>query len=347
MMDFWTEYFKYVPLSVFAGTVIDIIAGDPAFLLHPVQVMGKLIEILEKALRGKEADISKKEKESSDYVKGIVEVIGVTCITGAVSFALCYVAYRINIYLMIAVMSIMCWQCIAARSLKDAAMKVYKPLAAGDVEGARKAVSMIVGRDTENLDDIGIAKAAVETVAENTNDGIICPLFFQMLGGPILSYIYKSVSTMDSMIGYKNDRYMFFGRFAAKTDDVFAFIPARLSAVFMIAGTWLLEICGKVFAGKNGFKYSAKNAAKIFIRDRYNHASPNSAQCESVCAGALGLKLAGPASYFGKIHDKQFIGDENRVIEPKDIKRSIALMNMTTALCVIVYFLIIICAKFI
>ncbi|MBO4458911.1 MAG: cobalamin biosynthesis protein CobD [Butyrivibrio sp.] len=346
-MDFWTEYFKYVPVSVLIGILIDIIAGDPAFLLHPVQVMGKLIEALERILRGENVGSHRdKKSETVDYIKGIFEVVGVTFITGAVSFGICYVAYRINICFMVAVMSIMCWQCIAARSLKDAAMKVYKPLSKGDTEGARKAVAMIVGRDTQSLDDIGIAKAAVETVAENTNDGVICPLFFQMLGGPILSYVYKSVSTMDSMIGYKNDKYMFFGRFAAKTDDVFAFIPARISAILMIAGTALLETFGKISGSKNVFNYSAKGAAKIFVRDRYNHASPNSAQCESVCAGALGLKLAGPASYFGKIHDKQYIGDEKRTIEPEDIRRSVALMNMTTAICVVIYFLIIICAKF-
>ena len=353
MMGFWAEYYKYISIAILAGVIIDIIVGDPAFLLHPVQIIGKLIEILEMFLRGKKVTESggdtkenaKAGSNSKDFVLGVIEVIVVVAVTGGVSFGICYLAYRINTYLLLAVMSVMCWQCIAARSLRDAAIAVYVPLSKGDVEGARKAVSMIVGRDTQSLDDKGIAKAAVETVAENTNDGVICPLFYQMLGGPVLSYVYKAVSTMDSMIGYKNDRYMYFGRFAAKTDDVFAYIPARLSAVFMIAGTALLEVCGALFGKKNAFNYSTKNAAGIFVRDRYNHASPNSAQCESVCAGALGLKLAGPASYFGKLHDKKFIGDEHRQIEPEDIKRSILLMNMTTALFVIIYFVIYIFVK--
>ncbi|WP_242845845.1 adenosylcobinamide-phosphate synthase CbiB [Butyrivibrio sp. AE2005] len=353
MMEFWAEYRKYISVAILAGVIIDIIVGDPAFLLHPVQIIGKLIEILEKLLRGKKVtetgeDAGESGKVGSglkDFVLGVIEVMVVVAVTGGVSFGICYLAYRINTYLLLAVMSVMCWQCIAARSLRDAAIAVYVPLSKGDVEGARKAVSMIVGRDTQSLDDKGIAKAAVETVAENTNDGVICPLFYQMLGGPVLSYVYKAVSTMDSMIGYKNDRYMYFGRAAAKTDDVFAYVPARLSAVFMIAGTALLEVCGALFGKNNSFNYSTKNAAGIFVRDRYNHASPNSAQCESVCAGALGLKLAGPASYFGKLHDKKFIGDEHRPIESEDIKRSILLMNMTTALFVIIYVVIYIFVK--
>ena len=292
MMGFWAEYYKYIAIAILAGVIIDIVVGDPAFLLHPVQIIGKLIEILEMFLRGKKVTKSggytkenaKAGSNSKDFVLGVIEVIVVVAVTGGVSFGICYLAYRINTYL------------------------------------------LLVGRDTQSLDDKGIAKAAVETVAENTNDGVICPLFYQMLGGPVLSYVYKAVSTMDSLLGYKNDRYMYFGRFAAKTDDVFAYIPARLSAVFMIAGTALLEVCGALFGKKNAFNYSTKNAAGIFVRDRYNHASPNSAQCESVCAGALGLKLAGPASYFGKRVEKPTLGDNDRPIERKDVRRANALM---------------------
>jgi len=401
MIDFLAEYYNHIPAAIVIGLIIDVIAGDPAFLIHPVRIIGKLIEILEKALRGNNsakaersgaeignverndaersdvgrgnAEIGNAERndaergstesgnaerdndfgkdrigyDKKDFVLGIAEVIGVTFATGAVTFGICYAAYLINEYLMLAAMGIMCWQCIAARSLRDAAMEVYKPLLKGDIEAARRAVSMIVGRDTQSLDGVGITKAAVETVAENTNDGVICPLFYQMLGGPVLSYIYKAVSTMDSMIGYKNERYMFFGRAAANTDDVFAYIPARLSAFFMIFGTLILEICASIFGSKKNSCYSAKNAIKIFVRDRYNHESPNSAQCESVCAGALGLRLAGPASYFGKIHEKKYIGDEIRFIEPEDIKRSIALMNMTVISFAIIYIFIIVFCKLI
>ena len=186
-------------------------------------------------------------------------------------------------------------------------------------------VSMIVGRDTDNLDEEGITKAAVETVAENTSDGVIAPLLYLAIGGPVLGILYKSINTMDSMIGYKNEKYKDFGFFAAKFDDVFNFVPARISAFLMMIAT--------LFAGRD---FSFKGAVSIFFRDRYNHASPNSAQCESVCAGALGVRLAGDASYFGKVVHKPFIGDKTREIEPRDIPRSNRLMFLTGILTFIV-----------
>lgn len=340
MIDFIRTYYEYLPLAILAGIVIDAFVGDPMWLLHPVQVIGKLISALEKLLR---------KKTGGELFKGFVLWLVTEIATGAAVLGINYVAYRINLYLLLAVMAVMCWQCIAAKSLSVAAMKVYRALSAGDTELARREVSMIVGRDTEILDEKGIARAAVETVAENTNDGVICPLFFLMIGGPILGFIYKAVSTMDSMIGYKNDEYMLFGRFAAKADDVFAFIPARLSAVLMIAATGFMQLA-KYMMLATRFKgnkkrtedntYSIKNAAHIFVRDRYNHASPNSAQCESVCAGALGLKLAGPTSYFGKLHDKPYIGDAKREIENEDIKRSLLLMYATEFLIVLLYIIV-------
>ena len=221
----------------------------------------------------------------------------------------------------------MCYQLLAARSLRDESKKVYDALQTGDIEKSRYAVSMIVGRDTQNLTEEGVTKAAVETVAENTSDGIIAPLFYMMIGGAVLGFAYKSVNTMDSMVGYVNDRYRYFGTAAAKLDDVLNYIPARLSAWLMIAGAWLTGMDGK-------------NAKKIYLRDRRNHASPNSAQTEAVMAGALDIRLAGDAWYFGELHKKPFIGDPIRKVEVEDIIRSHKLMYAGTVLSLVVFGLV-------
>ena len=212
-----------------------------------------------------------------------------------------------------------CYQILAARSLSVESKKVYHALKTQDVEGARKAVSMIVGRDTKSLTEEGIAKAAVETVAENTSDGVTAPLMFLMLGGAPLGFLYKAVNTMDSMLGYKNEKNLYFGRVAAKMDDVFNYLPSRVSAVLMIAAAFLTGM-------------DAKKAAQIYKRDRRKHASPNSAQTESVCAGALQVQLAGDAWYFGVLHKKETIGDPIRPVEAEDIKRAGRLMYVTAVL---------------
>jgi adenosylcobinamide-phosphate synthase len=198
-------------------------------------------------------------------------------------------------------------------------MKVYKALKNGDVEAARYAVSMIVGRDTERLDTEGITKAAVETVAENTSDGSVAPLIFMLAGGAIGGVFYKAINTMDSMIGYKNDRYIYFGTAAAKLDDIVNFIPARISAAAMLASAFFLRL-------------DYKNGLKIFKRDRFNHKSPNSAQTEAVCAGVLEIRLAGDAYYFGQLVKKPTIGDGLRNIEPEDIRRACRLLYMSATI---------------
>ena len=217
-----------------------------------------------------------------------------------------------------------CYQIFAARCLVGESRKVYQKLKEDDLPGARKAVSMIVGRDTENLTAEGVTKAAVETVAENTSDGVTAPLLFLLIGGAPLGFLYKAVNTMDSMLGYKNEKYLYFGRIPAKMDDVFNYIPARLTAWFMIVAAFLTGMDGK-------------NAWKIYLRDKRKHASPNSAQSESVCAGALDVQLAGDAVYFGKIYKKDYIGDAIRKIEPEDILRAGKLMYMTTILMMVVF----------
>nr|MCR5619933.1 adenosylcobinamide-phosphate synthase CbiB [Lachnospiraceae bacterium] len=238
--------------------------------------------------------------------------------------------YMINRYLGLAIESVLTCYILAARSLCRESMAVSKELDKGDIPGARYKLSMIVGRDTAELSEEEIVKAAVETVSENTSDGVIAPLIFTAIGGPVLGFLYKAVNTMDSMLGYKNERFKDFGFFSAKADDVFNFLPSRISALFMVAGTFVIGIFSK--------GYDAKSAARIWKRDRLNHKSPNSAQTESVCAGALGLKLGGPHLYGGVMVDKPFIGDEIRHAEITDIRRSNNLMFMTETLSVLMIY---------
>ena len=203
-------------------------------------------------------------------------------------------------------------------------MAVYPCLVSGDLPAARTAVSRIVGRDTQSLDEAGVAKAAVETVAENASDGVIAPLIFLAIGGAPLGMFYKAANTMDSMVGYKNDKYLYFGRAAARWDDILNFLPARLSGVLMCLGA--------VAAG-----YDGKNAWRIFRRDRKNHKSPNSAHTEAACAGALQLRLAGPSWYFGRLVDKPYIGDDQRPIEPLDILRSGRILYATAFFALLLF----------
>ena len=249
-------------------------------------------------------------------------VLAVLSSTVFVTAVLLLGAYRLHPYLGAVIESIMTYQILATKCLKVESMKVYQELKKGDIAASRKAVSMIVGRDTECLDETGVAKAAIETVAENTSDGVIAPMIFTAIGGPILGFFYKAVNTMDSMVGYKNERYLHFGRAAAKFDDICNYIPSRISAYLMIAGTYFL-----------GKEYDGKHAYYIYKRDRYHHASPNSAQTEAVCAGALSIQLAGDAWYFGKLVKKPFIGDALRPVEYEDIRRANRLLYATAFLC--------------
>lgn len=253
---------------------------------------------------------------------GLYMVIEVILLTGLVSAAVLIFCYHVHPILGCAMEAFMTYQMLAAKSLRTESMRVYTALREGTLEDARHAVSMIVGRDTAQLDREHVAMAAVETVAENTSDGEIAPMLCFALGGPVLGWMYKAVNTMDSMVGYKNEKYIDFGRAAAKLDDAVNFLPSRISAYLMI---FACRLCGK--------DYDAARAKRIYLRDRRKHASPNSAQTESVCAGALGLRLAGDASYFGKIVKKPFIGDRIRPTEPEDIPRANRLMYATAMLC--------------
>ncbi len=298
------------------GFLLDQLFGDPHWLPHPIRLIGSLIAGMEALLRRED------EKEQEAFYKGIFLVAIVTGITVLFSGGILFIAYTIHPIAGFVAESVMSYQILAAKCLKTESMKVYEKLSEEDLAGARYAVSMIVGRDTECLDGTGVAKAAIETVAENTSDGVIAPMICLALGGPVLGFWYKAVNTMDSMVGYKNERYLYFGRAAAKLDDAVNFIPSRVSAILMIFASFL--------AGRD---FSAKNAARIYRRDRRRHASPNSAQTEAVCAGALGIRLAGNASYFGKLVEKPCIGDEMRPVEGEDIKRACRLMMLTAWSC--------------
>lgn len=306
---------KYHIIALFGGFLLDLLVGDPHWLPHPIRLIGSLIA---KCSKWNRAEL----KKGAQFWRGVAMTILVVCLTAVVAVAILVVGYWLHPFAGCIMEGIMTYQILATKCLKVESMKVYEALKKDDLEGARYAVSMIVGRDTQVLDATGVAKAAVETVAENTSDGVIAPLIYLAIGGPILGFMYKAINTMDSMVGYKNDKYMYFGRCAAKLDDVVNYIPARISALLMIAVSFL-----------PGKAYDGKGAWRIWRRDRRKHASPNSAQTEAVCAGSLGVQLAGDASYFGKIVKKPTIGDALRPVEYEDIKRANGLLYRTAILC--------------
>ena len=309
---------KYHILAFGAGFLLDQIFGDPYFLPHPIRGIGWLIAKTEKALRSGNPEEDSPEREAAERRQGKLLVAIVLLLTGMFTALILVGAYALYPRIGMVVEAVMIYQILAARCLQVESGKVWKHLKAGNPEAAREAVSMIVGRDTQNLTEEGVAKAAIETVAENTSDGVIAPMLYTALGGPVLGFLYKAVNTMDSMIGYKNEKYLNFGRTAAKLDDVCNYLPSRISGYLMIAAAYL-----------GGSDFSGKGAYRIYKRDRRNHASPNSAQTESVCAGALGIRLAGDAVYFGKVVKKPHIGDDTRPVEYEDIRRANRLMYLT------------------
>lgn len=322
-------------LALCAGVLLDFIIGDPYVIPHPIRFIGNLISRLEKLLY---KNISKKEISVKDTLvkdildkellfRGRILVIAVVCISTFIPAVILLVLYNIHMYAGFLAETIMCWQILAAKSLKKESMKVYDALKEGDIEKSRYALSMIVGRDTLALDETKIIKAAVETVAENTSDGEIAPMIFIAIGGPVLGFFYKAVNTMDSMVGYKNDKYLYFGRCAAKLDDILNYVPARISGVLMIVACFFTRM-------------DIKSAYRIWRRDGRNHASPNSAQTEAVTAGALGIQLAGNAYYFGKLYEKPTIGDAKREAEFEDILRANRLLYATAIIQTVVIVLL-------
>lgn len=304
-------------LACAAGFILDWGFGDPVWLYHPVRLIGAFISHGEKVLR-KVCGYEEGEKNGQIAAGGLLWIL-TAALAFLIPFLLLRLAGMIHPGVRFILESFWCYQILAARCLVQESGKVYRKLKENDLPGARKAVSMIVGRDTENLSFEGVTKAAVETVAENTSDGVTAPLIWMLIGGAPLGFLYKAVNTMDSMLGYKNEKYLYFGRIPAMMDDVFNYIPARLTALFMVAAAFLTGLDGR-------------NAWKIYLRDRRKHASPNAAQTESVCAGALNVQLAGDAVYFGKVHKKEYLGDPVRPIEAEDIPRAGRLMYATAGM---------------
>ena len=301
----------YTGIALAAGFLLDLAIGDPRWLYHPVRLIGKLIDRLETHIR----KVFPKTP-GGELAGGIFLVIGVVLVTVGVTAGILHMAYGLHAAAGFALESFMCYQMLAVRSLKDESMLVYDALTSGkesSLADGRDAVSRIVGRDTQNLDETGVTKAAVETVAENFGDGVFAPMFYMALGGPVCMYLYKAINTMDSMLGYKNERFLYFGRAAAKLDDVVNFIPARMAGIMLVISAWIGPFDGK-------------NAGRIFARDRRKHASPNSAHTEAAAAGALDIQLAGDAYYFGKLYEKPSIGDPLQAVVPDDIRRMNRLM---------------------
>ena len=296
-----------------AAFLLDCLLGDPRWLPHPICLIGKLIAGTEKGMR---------RLIKNQFFGGLLLVIVVITVSTAVPWAILILVGMINPWLETVLQVWFCYQILAMKSLRTESMRVYTPLKAGDLPLARKYLSWIVGRETDPLDEEGVAKAAVETVAENTSDGVVAPLIFMAIGGAPLGFLYKAINTMDSMIGYKNDKYIRFGRAAARLDDAANFIPARLSALLMILAAYIL-------------RFDGGNARRIYWRDRRNHKSPNSAQTESVWAGALHIQRAGPAVYFGKLVEKPTIGDRDRSTTAEDICLANRLMIGTSVLAVL------------
>ena len=304
--------------AVVAGFLLDALLGDPRRIPHPIVAMGNAIAWLEPRLRAAFPDTPSGARRA-----GVVLVAVLCAGSFGATWCLIAVAGLVHPLLGFAVETWLCYQALAACELRRQSMRVVRELTRGGLPAARRAVGMIVGRDTEALDERGVLKAAVETVAENTADGVVGPLVYLIVGGAPLGMLYKAVNTMDSMVGYKNERYLDFGRAAARVDDVLGFVPARLAALCMIAAASVAGL-------------SAKGAWRIWRRDRFNHASPNSAQTESAMAGALGVELAGSAVYFGKLVEKPTMGDATRPIEREDVRRANRLMVLASALSLVV-----------
>ncbi|MCR5410473.1 MAG: adenosylcobinamide-phosphate synthase CbiB [Lachnospiraceae bacterium] len=310
-----SDIIKTFPFVLAAAFFLDMIVGDPTWLPHPVRFMGRLISFFDEKFNNKGYN------NKSNILKGAVTVLAVGFITVIISTLLLFVLFKISFWTGFLGEIIMSTYCLAGKDLIRHAMNVYN--SRYDIDQARASVGKIVGRDISNLSEQGVIKAAIESVAESLNDGVIAPAFYMILLGPIGGLLYKAVNTMDSMIGYHNEKYEYYGKPAARTDDILNFIPSRLSALFLIVASFILRM-------------DCKGAFRVFRRDRNKHKSPNSAQTESAMAGALGLRLGGPSTYSGVLVDKPYIGEEDsHEASYEDIKGACRLMYSAALLGVI------------
>ncbi|MBY6837092.1 cobalamin biosynthesis protein [Clostridium botulinum] len=283
------------------GFFLDLILGDPENPIHPVRIIGKFASKLEM--------LTRKLFKKCLKIGGLITWLIVISATFIVNFFILKIASGFNKYLGILLSGVIIYFCISAKGLVTEGYKVISLVRNDDIKAARKQLSFIVGRDTENLEKQDIIRAVIETIAENMSDGIIASIFYAGLGGAPLAMAYKAVNTLDSMFGYKNDKYMEFGYFSAKLDDVFNYIPARITGILIILSSMILG-------------YDFKRSLKIYKRDRYNHSSPNSAHPEAAMAGILGIQLGGANYYFGKLVKKQTIGDSTKEAEILDVDKT-------------------------
>ena len=305
-------------IKIWIAYVLDLIFGDPQNIIHPVQVIGKMISSGEKYLLGKRHESDRKYK----FFAGMILNITVISVTYAVTY-LIYKSSENSIIFTVAEIYLM-YTIFSINSLAREGNRVYNILKEGNIERARKDLSYLVSRDTGTMDEKMIIRSTMETISENTVDGIVAPMLYMFLGGLPLSMTYKAINTFDSMVGYKNEIYMDFGKFSAKLDDVANFIPARITGILIVIASMIL-----------GYDY--KNSLKIFIRDRKNHSSPNSGHAEAGVAGALGVQFGGRVSYFGKEVDKPVIGDKAKDFELEDIKKNIKIMYAASFLSLVVF----------
>ena len=305
-------------IKIWIAYVLDLIFGDPQNIIHPVQVIGKMISSGEKYLLGKRHESDRKYK----FFAGMILNITVISVTYAVTY-LIYKSSENSIIFTVAEIYLM-YTIFSINSLAREGNRVYNILKEGNIERARKDLSYLVSRDTETMDEKMIIRSTMETISENTVDGIVAPMLYMFLGGLPLSMTYKAINTFDSMVGYKNEKYMDFGKFSAKLDDVANFIPARITGILIVIASMIL-----------GYDY--KNSLKIFIRDRKNHSSPNSGHAEAGVAGSLGVQFGGRVSYFGKEVDKPVIGDKIKDFELEDIKKNIKIMYAASFLSLVVF----------
>jgi adenosylcobinamide-phosphate synthase len=309
-MEFVLQYILVLPFIMVGAYILDLVFGDPAWLTHPVQIMGRVIAALEKRLW--RANGSRARQRMSGAFLAIITL----AIVAGVSVCVLLVCWKISLILFIVVSLYMAWTSLSIKSLSDAASSIGRSLEGGDEAGARERLACIVGRDTAPLDSAGVVRATVESVSESTADGIVAPLFFMAIGGPVGAMIYKAINTMDSMIGYRSERYQYFGSFAARLDDVANYIPARITAALMIASAFIL-------------RFDWRASLSTLVSDGRNHPSPNSGLSQAVVAGALGLRLAGPMSYKGIVHDKPYIGAGSSMASLGVLRSTLKIMHMT------------------
>ena len=307
-------------LLVVLAFCLDAVLGDPGWLPHPIRLIGRAIESGERLLRRGPSSPRR------DMALGGLLVSGVVSGTFLLSWMLLHVLTAWSWWLGCAVSVLLGSLCLARRSLKEHATAILLPLQAGNLDQARRMLARIVSRETQELDEAGIVRGTLESVGENSSDGVLAPLLYLALGGVPLALAYKAINTLDSMLGYRNERYVYFGKAAARLDDIVNFLPARLTALAIIAAAWLLRWVGR--------EYDGAAAWRITWRDGHKYAGPNAGYPEAALAGALGVQLGGPSQYFGRAIQKPTLGEPSPSLPPALITHSLTLIDAASVVAV-------------